>query len=374
MDGILALARQLSPDLVFVAPDDPQAMGMVDMLEYAGFRAFGARKNAAIIEASKVFSKDLMRRYGIPTAKYQSFDDFGQAERYILRQGAPLWIKADGLALGKGAVYAGTPDEAIEIAKEFMLAERFGIAGKSIVIEECLSGPEVTVLLFCDGKTVKVMPSSQDHKRVFDNDQGPNTGGMGAFAPSPLYTPEIADITMRAIIQPTIDAMSAEGRPFKGVLYVGLMLCADGPKVIEYNARFGDPEAQAVLSLLKTDLMDIIDAVIDEKLDELDIKWENKAACCVVLASAGYPGEYATGLPIFGLDECALPDGVYVYHSGTRRENGQYVTAGGRVLGVTAVDDTLKTAIDKAYKAVSLVSFEGAHYRRDIGASYSETT
>ncbi len=363
--GMVQCAKENEMDFVMVAPDDPLALGMVDALEEAGIRAFGPHKNAAIIEASKAFSKELMKKYHIPTAKYATFTDYDAAAAYIQEQGAPIVVKADGLALGKGVTVAATVDEALSALKDMMVGGKFGSAGGTVVIEECMTGPEVSVLAFTDGKTVKPMVSSQDHKRAYDGNQGPNTGGMGAIAPSPNYTPEIAERCMKEIFQPTIDALNAEGRTFKGVLYFGLMLTTDGPKVVEYNARFGDPETQPVLSLLDSDLFQIFNACIDGTLDQVEIKWKNAAACCLVLASGGYPVQYQKGYPITGLDQV---EGAVVFHAGTKRnEQGQFVNNGGRVLGVTAVAPTLEEAIDQAYLSAKPISWKDMHYRTDIG-------
>jgi len=365
--GIVDFVQQEGIDFVMVAPDDPLALGMVDALTAAGIPAFGPTQAAAILESSKAFSKGLMEKYHIPTARYRVFDgDVDAAIRYIEEQGAPIVVKCDGLALGKGVVVAQTVEEAKSAVRAMMEEGQFGASGAKVVIEECMTGPEVTVLAFIDGKTICPMPPAQDHKRVFDQDQGPNTGGMGAFCPSPKYTPELADICMETIFRPTVEAMAKEGRPFKGVLYFGLMLTPEGPKVIEYNARFGDPETQAVLSLLETDLLEIFQAVVEERLADIPIRWSSDAACCVVLASGGYPGAYETGKRITGLEQ-AVSDDVTVYHAGTRIEDGTYVTAGGRVLGVTAKAPTMEEAVAKAYAAVEPIHFEGMHYRRDIG-------
>ncbi|MCL2589113.1 MAG: phosphoribosylamine--glycine ligase [Oscillospiraceae bacterium] len=364
--GVVDFAKREGINFVMVAPDDPLAAGMVDALTEAGIPAFGPTKAAAILESSKAFSKGLMEQYNIPTARYRVFDgDVNAAIAYIHEQGAPIVVKCDGLALGKGVVVAETVEEAEAAVRAMMEDGQFGDSGAKVVVEECMTGPEVTVLAFTDGKTIAPMPPAQDHKRVFDHDQGPNTGGMGAFCPSPKYTPELAVTCMETIFRPTIAAMEKEGRPFKGVIYFGLMLTPDGPKVIEYNARFGDPETQPILELLETDLLEIFQAVVDERLDEIDIRWSDKAACCVVLASGGYPGKYETGKPISGLDQ--VPQDVTVYHAGTRAENGAYLTNGGRVLGVTAKAPTLDEAIAKTYAAVETLHFEGAHYRTDIG-------
>ena len=365
VDALADYAAQEGFDLVMVAPDDPLALGLVDKLEAKGIRAFGPRANAAIVESSKAFSKGLMQKYGIPTARCEIFSDMEAALAYVRQQGAPIVVKADGLALGKGVVVAQTVQEAEDAVRMMMLDRKFGASGATVVIEECMVGPEVTVLAFTDGKTVVPMLSSQDHKRAYDNDEGPNTGGMGAFCPSPKYTPEIAELCMKTIFRPTIDALAAEGRPFKGVLYFGLMLTKDGPKVVEYNARFGDPETQPILSMLETDLVDIFDAVIDEKLDQIEIRWKPGAACCVVMASGGYPVSYKSGYEIRGLD--AVPEDIFVYHAGTKLEDGVYKTAGGRVLGVTAVADDLPAAIRRAYAGVEKISWTDEHHRTDIG-------
>lgn len=366
IDGIVALAKREKVDFVCVTPDDPLALGCVDRLEAEGIAAFGPTAYAAQMEASKIFSKNLMRKYGIPTARCEIFTEMEKALAYLDTQSAPIVVKADGLALGKGVVVAATIDEAKQAVIEMMQGGKFGRSGARVLIEECMVGREVTVLCFCDGKTIVPMKASQDHKRVFDGDKGPNTGGMGAFAPSPLYTRHIAERTEREILLPTLRAMNAEGFTFKGVLYVGLMLTKDGPKVVEYNARFGDPETQAVLPLLDSDLFAIMRAVREQRLAEMDICWKDGAAACVVLASGGYPGKYEGGKPISGLEE-AEAMGATVYHAGTKRTDAGYVTAGGRVLGVTALGDTLADAIHKAYAAAEQIHFDGAHMRRDIG-------
>ena len=368
LDGILGLAKKLNPDFVFVAPDDPLVMGMVDRLNEAGFRTFGPRANAAILEGSKVFSKALMKKYGIPTAGYETFTDADKAIEYIKAQNSyPAVIKCDGLALGKGVIIAKDFEEAEAAVKSMLLDGKFGKSGSEIVVEEFMTGPEVTVLAFTDGKTVKPMISSMDHKRANDNDEGLNTGGMGTIAPNPCYTDAFKAECMEKIFKQTIAAMQKEGRPFKGCLYFGLMLTPNGAKVVEYNCRFGDPETQVVLPLLETDLVDIMEAVWEEKLDQLDIKWSDKSCACVVIASGGYPEKYETGKEISGLDEKGQSPLAYVYHAGTKLENGKYYTAGGRVLGVTATGADLREALDKAYKAVDAITFENAHHRNDIG-------
>ncbi|MHB1153095.1 MAG: phosphoribosylamine--glycine ligase [Eubacteriales bacterium] len=368
-DGIVAAAKAKNVDLVFVAPDDPLMLGMVDRLIEEGFRAFGPKKNAALIEGSKVFSKALMKKYGIPTASYEVFDTSEKALTYIQAQNSyPSVIKADGLALGKGAVIAADYREAEEAVRSIMDERVFGDSGSRIVIEEFMTGPEVTVLAFTDGSTVVPMVSSQDHKRAHDGDKGLNTGGMGAFSPSLHYTSDVAERCMNEIFLPTIKAMSSESRLFSGVIYFQMMLTETGPRVVEYNARFGDPEAQAVLPRLKTDFIDIIDAVIDRRLAEIEIEWDDGAAACVVIASGGYPLKYEKGYPITGLETAALPENTYVYHAGTAfGADGAVVTSGGRVLGVTATAATLDAAVEHAYKAVSVIKFHEMHYRHDIG-------
>ena len=367
VDAIVKLAKDEKVDFVCVTPDDPLALGCVDALEKEGIAAFGPSAYAAQMESSKIFSKNLMKKYGIPTAESETFDDMDAALQYLDTKEAPIVIKADGLALGKGVIVAATMDEAKEAVVDMMQGGKFGKSGARVLIEECMFGREVTVLCFCDGKTIVPMRASQDHKRVFDNDQGPNTGGMGAFAPSPLYTQEIAERAMNEIIVPTMHAMNAEGFTFKGVLYVGLMLTDKGPKVVEYNARFGDPETQVVLPLLDSDLMEIMMAVRNQTLCELDIQWKKESAACIVLASGGYPGKYEGGKVITGMAE-AEAMGATVYHAGTKAVDGQIVTAGGRVLGVTALGENLRAAVDSAYAAAKKVHFDGVHMRNDIGS------
>ncbi len=367
-EGIIAFAKEKNIDLVFVAPDDPLAAGVVDALNDAGIRAFGPVAKAAEIESSKVFSKNLMKKYNIPTAGYEVFSDPEKAIAYIEEQNKfPTVIKADGLALGKGVIIAQNLEEAKDAVKEIMEDKKFGESGNNVVIEEFLTGPEVSVLAFTDGKTLKPMISSMDHKRALDGDKGLNTGGMGTISPNPYYTDDIAEVCMKTIFMPTVEAMNKEGRPFKGCLYFGLMLTPDGPKVIEYNSRFGDPEAQVVLTLLDSDLVDIVNAVIDEKLDEVDIKWSNDNAACIVMASGGYPEAYKKGIEMNGFDENGQVDGAVVFHAGTKFENGKFYTNGGRVIGVTAKGETLEKALDNAYAAVEKINFDGAHYRKDIG-------
>jgi len=367
--AIIDFAVQQKIDYVVVAPDDPLAIGMVDALEAKGIRCFGPNKAAARIESSKVFSKNLMKKYGIPTAAYESFSDSKSALSYVKSQSVsfPQVIKADGLALGKGVIIAETREQAVEAVTSIMVEKKFGDSGCNIVIEEFLTGPEVSVLSFTDGKLVVPMVSSMDHKRAFDGNTGPNTGGMGVIAPNPHYTKEIADICEETIFKPTIRAMREEGCPFKGCLYFGLMLTTRGPMVIEYNCRFGDPEAQAVLPLLKTSLFEIMEAVTDERLESVKIDWSDEYSACVVIASGGYPVSYKTGFEIRGLDsEGEVKNGV-VYHAGTEFKEGKFLTAGGRVLGVTAMGKTNKIALESAYKIVENISFIGQQYRKDIG-------
>ncbi len=365
IEGIVAFCKENHPDLVVVAPDDPLALGMVDALEAIGVRAFGPRKNAAVIEGSKAFAKDLMQKYNIPTAKYRVFDNLEAAKEYIKAEGAPIVIKADGLALGKGVTVAATVEEALAAAENALSGHVFGQAGDRVVIEECLTGPEVSVLCFTDGKTILPMVSAQDHKRALDNDEGPNTGGMGVVSPNKYYTEEIGMRCMREIFRPTMEAMVAEGRPFKGVLYFGLMLTPNGPKVIEYNARFGDPETQAVLPRLQTSLLTIMEAIIDETLSDVTIHWSKEATACVVAASGGYPGKYPTGFAISGLEEAAKD--AIVCHAGTKCVDDALVTSGGRVLSVTAKGYNLDAALEKAYDSLKKISFEGMFFRSDIG-------
>lgn len=367
IDGVVKLAKEIKADFVVVAPDDPLVMGMVDALNAEGFATFGPRANAAIIEGSKVFSKELMKKYNIPTAKYNVFDKAEDVIDYIKAENEfPTVIKADGLALGKGVIIPETLDEAVAGIKEIMEDKIFGDSGNNVVVEEFLTGPEVSVLAFTDGKCVKPMVTSMDHKRALDGDKGLNTGGMGTVSPNPYYTDEIAEECMNTIFLPTIEAMNKEGRTFKGCLYFGLMLTQKGPKVIEYNCRFGDPETQVVLPRLKTDIMDIFDAINNETLSDLDIEWDDRACTCVIMASGGYPKSYPKGIEINGLTDGQL-DGVTVYHAGTKRDGDKLVTSGGRVLGVTALGDSLQDALAKSYAGVEKIKFDGAHYRKDIG-------
>lgn len=367
IDGVVALAKEIKADLVVVAPDDPLVLGMVDALNEAGFKTFGPKANAAIIEGSKVFSKDLMLKYNIPTAEYKVFDNPNDVIEYIKEKNEfPTVIKADGLALGKGVIIPETLEEAESGIKEIMEDKIFGDSGNNVVVEEFLTGPEVSVLAFTDGKCVKPMVSSMDHKRALDGDKGLNTGGMGTVSPNPYYTDEIANECMEKIFIPTIQAMNKEGRTFKGCLYFGLMLTPKGPKVIEYNCRFGDPETQVVLPRLKTDIIDIFEAINNETLSDLDIEWDERACTCVIMASGGYPKSYPKGIEISGLNAGQL-DGVTVYHAGTKLDDDRLVTSGGRVLGVTALGDSIQQALDKSYEGVSKIHFDGAHFRKDIG-------
>lgn len=366
-DGVVNLAKEIKADFVVVAPDDPLVAGMVDALNEAGFAAFGPKANAAVIEGSKVFSKNLMLKYNIPTAEYKVFDNAEDAITYVRDKNEfPAVIKADGLALGKGVIIPETFEEAKAGIKEIMQDKIFGESGNNIVVEEFLTGPEVSVLAFTDGKCVKPMVSSMDHKRALDGDKGLNTGGMGTVSPNPYYTEDIAAECMEKIFIPTINAMNAEGRTFKGCLYFGLMLTPKGPKVIEYNCRFGDPETQVVLPRLKTDIMDIFEAINNETLSELNIEWSDDAAACVVIASGGYPKSYPKGLEITGLEN-GQRDGVIVYHAGTAMDGNSLVTSGGRVLGVTALGTDLLEALNKSYSAVEKIDFENKHFRKDIG-------
>ncbi len=367
IDGVVNLAKEIKADFVVVAPDDPLVAGMVDALNDAGFKTFGPRANAAIIEGSKVFSKDLMEKYNIPTAEYKVFDKAEDVIEYIKEKNEfPTVIKADGLALGKGVIIPETLEDAIDGVKEIMEDKIFGASGNNVVVEEFLTGPEVSVLAFTDGKCVKPMVSSMDHKRALDGDKGLNTGGMGTVSPNLYYTDDVAKECMEKIFIPTIEAMNKEGRTFKGCLYFGLMITPKGPKVIEYNCRFGDPETQVVLPRLKTDIMDIFEAINNETLSELDIEWSDEACTCVIMASKGYPKSYPKGIEITGLTDGQL-EGVTVYHAGTAIKDGKLVTSGGRVLGVTALGNNLQDALNKSYDAVEKINFDGAHYRKDIG-------
>lgn len=368
--GAVDFAREIGADFAVVTPDDPLCLGMADALEHIGVPVFGPSKAAAQIEGSKVFAKGLMRKYGIPTAACEVFDDFEAALAYVDAAPLPIVVKADGLALGKGVTIAQTREEARSAVRAAMCERVFGESGARLVIEEYLEGPEVSVLSFTDGHTLVPMVSSMDHKRALDGDLGPNTGGMGTVAPNPWYTPEIAAECMERIFLPTMRAMNAEGRTFRGCLYFGLMLTKDGPKVIEYNCRFGDPETQVVLPLLDTDLLEIMEATAAGRLAEVDIRWKPGSACCVILASGGYPKAYKKGLPISGLEENGQLPGepAEVFHAGTKLESGRYYTNGGRVLGITATASSLEEAVSRAYAAADRISFEGLHRRGDIGA------
>ncbi len=371
-DKIVTYAKEKEVDLVFVAPDDPLVGGLVDVLEEAGLRVFGPRQNAAILEGSKAFSKDLMKKYNIPTAAYETFDDAQSALDYLENAEMPIVLKADGLALGKGVLICNTLEEAQAGVKEIMLDKHFGSAGNRMVIEEFMTGREVSVLSFVDGKTIKTMTSAQDHKRAQDGDQGLNTGGMGTFSPSPFYTEEVDEFCKKYIYQATVDAMAAEGREFKGIIFFGLMLTPKGPRVLEYNARFGDPETQVVLCRMKNDIMDVIDACIDGTLEQVDLQFEDNAAVCVVLASDGYPVAYEKGFVIEGLDRFDEAEGYYCFHAGTKLSDKGIVTNGGRVLGITAKGADLKQARANAYAATEWVSFENKYMRHDIGKAIDE--
>lgn len=371
-DKLAAFAKEKEIDLTIIGMDDPLVGGIVDVFEAEGLRVFGPRKNAAIIEGSKAFSKDLMKKYNIPTAAYETFTDPEEAVKYLETAKMPIVLKADGLALGKGVLICKDLEEAKAGVKTLMLDKQFGDAGNEIVIEEFMTGREVSVLAFCDGKTIKCMTSAQDHKRAKDGDQGLNTGGMGTFSPSPFYTKEVEDFCEKYIYQPTMDAMAAEGRPFTGILFTGLMLTQDGPKVLEYNARFGDPEAQVVLPRMKNDMIEVMEACIDGKLADVELEFEDNAAVCVVLASDGYPEKYEKGFEIKGLDAFKEKDGYYVFHAGTKFEEDKIVTNGGRVLGVVAKGDDLKAARANAYEATEWIDFANKYKRNDIGKAIDE--
>ena len=371
-DKLVAFAKENAIDLTIIGMDDPLVGGVVDAFESEGLRVFGPRKNAAIIEGSKAFSKDLMKKYNIPTAAYENFTDPDEAIKYLETVKMPIVLKADGLALGKGVLICNTLEEAKEGVKTLMLDKQFGDAGNEIVIEEFMTGREVSVLAFCDGKTIKCMTSAQDHKRAKDGDQGLNTGGMGTFSPSPFYNDEVEAFCEKYVYQPTIDAMAVEGRPFTGILFTGLMLTEDGPKVLEYNARFGDPEAQVVLPRMKNDIIDVMEACIDGKLSDVELEFEDNAAVCVVLASDGYPEKYDKGFEIKGLDTFKDKDGYYVFHAGTKFDGDKIVTNGGRVLGVVAKGENLKAARANAYKATEWIDFANKYKRNDIGKAIDE--
>ncbi|HCT91080.1 MAG TPA: phosphoribosylamine--glycine ligase [Lachnospiraceae bacterium] len=371
-DRLVDFAREKEIDLTVIGMDDPLVGGVVDAFEAAGLRVFGPRKNAAILEGSKAFSKDLMKKYHIPTAAYETFDDPQKALAYLETAKMPIVLKADGLALGKGVLICNTLEEAREGVKTIMEEKKFGAAGSRMVVEEFMTGREVSVLSYVDGKTIKPMTSAQDHKRAGDGDTGLNTGGMGTFSPSPFYTEKVDEFCRKYIFQPTVDAMAAEGRPFKGIIFFGLMLTEDGPKVLEYNARFGDPEAQVVLPRMKNDIVDVFEACIDGTLDQIDLQFEDNACVCVVLASDGYPVSYKKGFPIKGLETVKEHDGYYCFHAGSAFKDGQIVTGGGRVLGISALGSDLVEARANAYKAVEWVDFENKYYRHDIGKAIDE--
>ena len=368
MTALCEFAQAEEIDLTIVGPEVPLTMGIVDMFQAAGLEIFGPNKAAAQIEGSKGFSKDLMARYNIPTAAYQSFTDHAQAVAYIQKQGAPIVVKADGLAAGKGVIVALTEEQAITAVDDIMLDQVFGDAGASVVIEEFMEGEEASFFAFTDGKNILPLASSQDHKRVNDGDEGPNTGGMGAYSPAPVVTDELYQVIVETIVKPTIDGMAADGCPYSGILYVGLMIKDGVPRVVEYNARFGDPEAQPLLMRMKSDIVPVLQACARGKLQQNSIEWYDKAAVCVVLASGGYPGPYEKGLPISGLDDAAKIDDLMVFHAGTTLKDGKIVNQGGRVLGVTGLGDTVRDAIDKAYVGVKVIHWDGVHYRNDIGA------
>lgn len=371
-DRLAAFAKEQKIDLTVVGMDDPLVGGIVDVFEAEGLRVFGPRKNAAILEGSKAFSKDLMKKYGIPTAAYENFDDPARALQYLEYAKFPIVLKADGLALGKGVLICNTLEEAQEGVRSIMMDKKFGSAGNQMVIEEFMTGREVSVLSFVDGKTIRIMTSAQDHKRALDGDQGLNTGGMGTFSPSPFYTEEVDAFCREHIYQKTVDAMAAEGREFKGIIFFGLMLTEDGPKVLEYNARFGDPEAQVVLPRMNNDIVDVFEACVDGTLDQVELEFQDNAAVCVVLASQGYPVKYEKGFEIRGLEHFKGKDGYYVFHAGSKFQDGKIVTNGGRVLGVTALGEDLKKARANAYEAVKWVDFDNKYCRGDIGKAIDE--
>lgn len=372
LPGLAAFARSKAVDLTIVGPEVPLSLGIVDTFRAAGLRIFGPTKRAAEIEANKAFTKELMERYGIPSAAYGTFTDRKQAEDYIRKKGAPIVVKAAGLAAGKGVIVAETLDEAIAALDLIMTQRAFGEAGNVVVVEEFLRGEEASFMAFTDGVTVVPMASSQDHKRIFDGDRGPNTGGMGAYSPAPVVTRDIEQLVMERIMIPTVRAMETEGRLFQGILYAGLMIRDGSAKVLEFNARFGDPETQPIMSRLESDLIEIIESILDGKLDAATVRWKPESAVCVVMASGGYPGDYQKGAEISGLDRAASRKGVVVFHSGTALRNGKVVTDGGRVLGVTGVGATIAAAIDAAYAGAGDINFDGAQYRRDIGARARE--
>lgn len=371
-DKMITFAKENEIDLTIIGMDDPLVGGIVDVFEAEGLRVFGPNKAAAILEGSKAFSKDLMLKYDIPTAEYQNFDDAKEALAFLETSKFPVVLKADGLALGKGVLICNTLEEAQSGVKEIMEDKKFGTAGNTMVVEEFMVGREVSVLSFVDGKTIKTMTSAQDHKRAKDGDQGLNTGGMGTFSPSPFYTKEVEEFCNEYVYQKTVDAMASEGRPFKGIIFFGLMLTEEGPKVLEYNARFGDPEAQVVLPRMKTDLVEVLEACVDGRLDEIELEFEDNAAVCVVLASAGYPEAYAKGIPMTGFEKFKEKEGYYCFHAGTKFEGDTIVTNGGRVLGITAKGENLKEARANAYNATSLIEFANKYMRNDIGKAIEE--
>lgn len=371
-DKLVSFAKEKEIDLTVIGMDDPLVGGVVDEFEKAGLRVFGPRKNAAILEGSKAFSKDLMKKYNIPTASYETFNSPDEAVKYLETSKYPIVLKADGLALGKGVLICNTKEEAMDGVKTLMLDKQFGSAGNTIVVEEFMTGREVSVLSFVDGNTIKIMTSAQDHKRAMDGDKGLNTGGMGTFSPSPFYTEEVDAFCKKYIYQATVDAMKAEGREFKGIIFFGLMLTEEGPKVLEYNARFGDPETQVVLPRMKNDIVEVFEACVDGTLDTITLEFENNAAVCVVLASEGYPVQYEKGYPIKGLEKFEGKDSYFVFHAGTKFADGVLVTNGGRVLGVTATGNDLKTARENAYDAVKWVEFDNKYMRNDIGKAIDE--
>ncbi len=366
-DKLVDFAKKEGIDLTVIGMDDPLVGGIVDRFEAEGLRVFGPRANAAVIEGSKAFSKELMKKYNIPTAAYETFNDYDKALEYVKKGEFPVVLKADGLALGKGVLICNTLEEAEEGLKTLMIDKKFGESGNTVVIEEFLTGQEMSVLSFCDGKTVVPMVSAQDHKRAYDGDKGLNTGGMGTFSPSRVYTPKLAEECMKSIYQPTVDALNKEGRTFKGVIFFGLMLTPKGMRVIEYNARFGDPETQVVLPRLKNDIVEIFEACIDGTLDKINVEWYDNGTACVVLASGGYPESYKKGYEITGLEQAEKAENIIVFHAGTALKEGKFVTNGGRVLGVTGIGKDLDDAIDIAYKGVELVDFKDKHFRKDIG-------
>jgi len=371
-DKLAAFAKEKEIDLTIVGMDDPLVGGIIDVFEKNGLRAFGPRKNAAILEGSKAFSKDLMIKYNIPTADYKNFTDAEEAKKYLETSKYPIVLKADGLALGKGVLICKTKEEAMEGVKTIMQDKQFGSAGDTLVVEEFLTGREVSVLSFVDGKTIKIMTSAQDHKRAKDNDEGLNTGGMGTFSPSPFYTKEVDEFCKKYIYKQTVEAMAKEGREFKGIIFFGLILTKDGPRVLEYNARFGDPETQVVLPRMKNDIVDLFEACIDGTLENIELEFEDNAAVCVMLASDGYPEKYEKGFEITGLENFKGKDGYFAFHSGTKLKDGKVVTNGGRVLGITATGENLKQARSNAYEATKLVDFKNKYMRNDIGKAIDE--